>query len=214
MEKKVDYLKSNLDSIENVSSLRKEAKRNLALLKNELSNEAHKTGMEFNKLNKFHIGTIDESLLSEGTAYINRLKKYYNKQFSEANRKLDNIRSYYTKNKPKAYRNLKDDYYNESVAEQVKKELEKNKIIEYKDKLIQHVDPVYQDPEPDHFLDFRSHFYAPRKYFMGVFIPTYWFNLGAIFVMTLILYVTLYYGALYKLLNLPQQVKKIFFRKS
>jgi len=214
LEKKVDYLKGNMDSIENVASIRKEAKRNLALLKNELSNEEQKTGMEFDKLNKFHIGTIDKSLLSEASAYINRLKEYYNRQFSEANKKLDNIRSYYTNNKPKAYRRLKNDYYNESVAEQVKKELEKNKIIEYKDKLIQHVDPVYQDPEPDHFLDFRSHFYAPRKYFMGTFIPTYWFNLGAIFVMTLILYITLYYGALYKLLNLPEQVKKIFFRKS
>jgi len=214
LEKKVDYLKSNMDRIENVASIRNEAKRNLALLKNELDNEEQKTGIQFDKLNKFHIGTIDKSLLSEASVYINRLKEYYNRQFSEANKKLDNIRSYYTKNKPKAYRSLKNDYYNESVAEQVKKELEKNKIIEYKDKLIQHVDPVYQDPEPNHFLDFRTHFYAPRKYFMGTFIPTYWFNLGAIFVMTLILYITLYYGALYKLLNLPEQVKKIFFRKS
>ena len=94
--------------------------------------------------------------------------------------------------------------------------MEKNKIIEYKDQLIQHVDPIYEDPEPEGFLDFRAHFYAPQKHFMGALFPTYWFNLSAIIIMTLILYAALYYGALYKLLNLPQKVniKKLFFRKS
>jgi len=132
------------------------------------------------------------------------------------NTKLDNIRTYYSEKKTKTYRRLKDNYHNESVAEQVKKVLEKNKIIEYKDELIQHVDPIYQDPEVEGYFNFRSHFFAPRKHFMGNFYGTYWFNLIIILLMSAILYVTLYYEALYKLLNLPQKLnlKKLIFRKS
>lgn len=214
LKKKVKFLKRNLDSIENVPSIRKQAKHDLALLRNELGNEMNKTGLQFGQLNVLNTGTIDKTTLTKTMEFIKRLDKHYNKRFTMANQKLDNIRSYYTKNKPKAYRRLKDNYYNESVADYVKKVMEKNKIIEYKDKLIQHVDPVFNDPEPRNILDFRTHFYAPRKYFLGTYFSTYWFNLSAIFVMTLILYITLYYGALYKLLNLPHEVKKIFFRKS
>jgi ABC-type multidrug transport system ATPase subunit/uncharacterized tellurite resistance protein B-like protein len=214
LKKKVKFLKRNLDSIEAVPSIRKQAKHDLALLKNELGNEMEKTGLQFGQLNVLHTGTIDQTSLTKTMEFIKRLEKYYSKRFTMANTKLNNIKSYYTKNKPKVYRRLKDNYYNESVADYVKKVMEKNKIIEYKDKLIQHVDPVFNDPEPKNILDFRTHFYAPRKYFLGKFFSTYWFNLGAIFVMTLILYITLYYGALYKLLNLPHEVKKIFFRKS
>jgi hypothetical protein len=214
LKKKVKFLKRNLDSIETVPSIRKQAKHDLALLRNELGNEMNKTGLQFGQLNVLNTGTIDKTTLTKTMEFIKRLDKHYNKRFTMANQKLDNIRSYYTKNKPKAYRRLKDNYYNESVADYVKKVMEKNKIIEYKDKLIQHVDPVFNDPEPRNILDFRTHFYAPRKYFLGTYFSTYWFNLSAIFVMTLILYITLYYGALYKLLNLPHEVKKIFFRKS
>jgi len=214
LKKKVKFLKRNIDSIETVTSVRKQAKHDLALLKNELGNEMKKTGLQFGQLRVLQTGTIDKTTLTKTMEFIKRLEKHYNKRFTMANQKLDNIRSYYTKNKPKVYRRLKDNYYNESVADYVKKVMEKNKIIEYEDKLIQHVDPVYNDPEPRNFLDFRTHFYAPRKYFMGTFFSTYWFNLSAIIVMTLILYITLYYGALYKLLNLPHEVKKLFFRKS
>ena len=216
LKKKVKFLRRNLDSINNVPEIRKKAKQDLALLRNELGNEMKKTDLEFGYLNVLHIGTVDESVLLDTKSYIKRLDKHYNNLFSVANTKLDNIRTYYTKNKPKAYRRLKNNYYNESVADYVKKVMEKNKIIEYKDQLIQHVDPIYEDPEPEGFLDFRAHFYAPQKHFMGALFPTYWFNLSAIIIMTLILYAALYYGALYKLLNLPQKVniKKLFFRKS
>ncbi|MFP3860828.1 MAG: hypothetical protein ACLFUW_08400, partial [Bacteroidales bacterium] len=112
-------------------------------------------------------------------------------------------------------RKLKDDYSNESIQDNVKKIYEKNKIIRDKNKLVQHVDPIYQDPEYNGLLDFRTHFYAPRKQFMGHFFGTFGFNLAVILLMTIILYFTLYYQVLYKLLNLPQKigVKKLKFLK-
>jgi hypothetical protein len=135
--------------------------------------------------------------------------------FNKANKRLNNIKSYLINKNAKGFRKLKDNYHNESVAETVKKVFEKNKIIRYEDELIQHVDPIYQDPEAEGYFNIRAHFYAPRKHFMGNFYGTFWFNLIVILVMTAILYVALYYQALYKLLNLPQKVnlKKLIFRK-
>ena len=98
-------------------------------------------------------------------------------------------------------------YHNESVEDQVKKIFEKNKIIQYNDELVQQVDPIYRDPDIDGFFNFRSHFFAPRKYFAGTYHDTFWFNLIFIWVMTLFLYITLYYELLKKLLDLPEKIK-------
>ncbi|MFW5944377.1 MAG: ABC transporter, partial [Bacteroidota bacterium] len=117
------------------------------------------------------------------------------------------IRSYLTENNPRVYRRKKDNHYNESVADQVKKAFEKNKIIRYNNELIQHIDPIYNDPQVEGYFNFRSHFFAPRKQFMGHFYSTYWFNISIIVVMAIILYAALYYNALYTLLNLPQKLK-------
>jgi hypothetical protein len=89
----------------------------------------------------------------------------------------------------------------------VKKRFEKNKILEYNYELIQQVDPIYKDPDIEGFFNFRSHFFAPRKYFAGKFFDTYWFNLSFVWVFTVFLYLTLYYDVLKKLLDLPGKFK-------
>ncbi|HKL37296.1 MAG TPA: hypothetical protein VJ876_00275, partial [Bacteroidales bacterium] len=117
---------------------------------------------------------------------------------------------------PQLYQRKKDHHYNESVADQVKKVFEKNKIIQYEDELIQHIDPIYHDPEVEGFFNFRAHFFAPRKHFMGNFYSTFWFNVAIVLAMAIILYITLYYNVLYWILNLPHKVnlKKLLFSKS
>ncbi len=67
---------------------------------------------------------------------------------------------------------IKNQYHNDNIADIVKQVLEDNKIVEYKVHLYSEVDPV-----PRHALDFRSHFYAPRKHIAGLYIHTYWFNM-------------------------------------
>ena len=42
-----------------------------------------------------------------------------------------------------------------------------------------------------------SHFYAPKKkLFDGKYYPTYWVNLGVIWIYTLIMYLTLYFSVI------------------
>jgi hypothetical protein len=75
------------------------------------------------------------------------------------------------------------------------------------DKLIQQIDHVYLDPFPSGGFSFRAHFFAPRKYFAGRYIDTYWFNIGFIWFLALLFYILLYYNVLYKLIHLPEKFK-------
>ena len=81
-----------------------------------------------------------------------------------------------------------DNYYNEHLADQVKKvfEKEKNKILEYNHRLVQQIDPIYLDPRIGGKFDFRAHLYAPRKHFMGKFYDTFWFNIFILWAFTVL----------------------------
>jgi len=215
IEKSLEYVENHLNAgsePENKEKFRDE----LSLLRNELEEEMERTGISFQSVSRVRADSINREVLADINDFIGALKKHYQQRFDQANKKLDNIRSYLTENKPEVYRTIKDNHFNESVSDQVKKVFEKNKIIRYKNELIQHIDPIYHDPEVEGFLNFRAHFFAPRKYFMGTFFGTYWFNIGIIFLMAALLYVALYYNLLYKLLNLPQKMKlkQIIFRKT
>ena len=114
---------------------------------------------------------------------------------------------YLVSTNPKLYEGKRRAYHNESISDLATKFTEKNKILQYKDELVQQNDPVFRDPLPNHLLDFRSHFLAPRKHFLGMYFDTFWFNLSAIWIMTILLYVTLYYESLKKLIELFSKIK-------
>ncbi|MGM0530428.1 MAG: ATP-binding cassette domain-containing protein [Bacteroidota bacterium] len=214
IEKSLEYVENHLNNSdpENKEKFRNE----LDLLRNELGKEAEKTGISFQSVSRLKADSIDRETVADVKDFIGALGEYYQEEFNSANRKLDNIRNYLTENKPKVYRRKKDHHFNESVSDQVKKVFEKNKIIRYKDELIQHIDPVYNDPDADGYFNFRAHFFAPRKHFMGNFFSTYWFNISIIVMMAVVLYAALYYNLLHKLINLPQKVKlkQLIFRNN
>ena len=88
---------------------------------------------------------------------------------------------------------LFDENHNQSLNEIVKKVYEKNKILLYKNSFVQNIDPIYLDPEIRNFFSFRTHFLAPRKHIFGLMIDTFVFNIIVVWVMTLVLYLLLYY---------------------
>lgn len=102
---------------------------------------------------------------------------------------------------------IKNRYYNESLADLLTNGSEKNRIIEYNGKLIQQLDNVFLDPEPGHPFDYRAHFFAPTKNFIGYLVNTYGFNLMVIWFMTLCLYGALYFEWLKNLVNPEQRMR-------
>ncbi len=50
-------------------------------------------------------------------------------------------------------------------------------------------------------MDYRAHFFAPQKNLFGATVSTFLFNNVVIWFMTVLLYVTLYFELLRKLIN-------------
>jgi len=207
LEKRLEFIEDNWYKFEENAEIKKEIADNLKLLKNEIEKEEMRTGLEFESLHQLDTALFNEIILNKTQNYLEKLNSFYSMQFQKANNEKENIIRYLLNTNPKLYRNKRNAYHNESVADQVKKVFEKNKILEYNYELIQQVDPIYKDPDIEGFLNFRSHFFAPRKYFAGKFFDTYWFNLSFVWFLTAFLYLTLYYDVLKKLLELPEKIK-------
>ena len=109
---------------------------------------------------------------------------------------------------------MKNQTYNESLSDLVRNLTVKDRVIEYKGQLLQIIDPVFNKPkEPKTLLNYRTHFFAPEKYFLGTYFDTYWFNIIVIWVMTLLLYVALYFELLKKLISASEMLSQRFAKK-
>src|SRR5262245_27446269 len=97
---------------------------------------------------------------------------------------------------------FKSSYDNDAIAVLVKNQEEALRIIESKGRLIQKIYPIYKEPDPNHVIDFDAQFYLPAKHFMRTSIDTVYFNLAVIWAMSILMYFTLYYDLLRKLINL------------
>lgn len=167
----------------------------------------HSKAVPYNYTDRLTPDKFDEEAAYALVDYVDALKRYYNEIFLDQSQKRERIVQYLVSTNPKLYEGKRRAYHNESISDLATKFTEKNKILQYKDELVQQNDPVFRDPLPNHLLDFRSHFLAPRKHFLGMYFDTFWFNLSAIWIMTLLLYVTLYYESLKKLIELFSKIK-------
>lgn len=207
LKKRLSYIEDNWYKFDSDKEVKEKIVNYLGLLKNELSKEEIKTGIPLGIAHQLDTTKFNELVLEKAIDFTEQIYTYYNLIFQKANNEKENINRYLTKTNPILFNSKRAAYHNESVQEQVKKTFEKNNILQYKDELIQQKDPIYRDPDIEGFFNFRSHFFAPRKYFAGKYHETYWFNLIFIWVLTMFLYVTLYYELLKKLLDLPEKIK-------
>jgi hypothetical protein len=139
--------------------------------------------------------------------YLEQLREHYTKINEAADRKRDNIVNYLIEKDKDLYEAKRKAYHNESLADLATKAFEKKKILQYNDELVQQYDPVYREPIPTHLFDIRTHFLSPRKHFLGVYFDTFWFNVTIIWIMTIVLYITLYYESLKKFIELFSKIK-------
>jgi hypothetical protein len=139
--------------------------------------------------------------------FLDQLLAYYQNEFYKANTiKEEFLTANISANREK-FERIKNDYFNESINDIVRKVFDKNKILREDNHLIQMVDPIYQKPEPSGTLDFRTHFFAPSKHFMGHYYETLWFNIAVVWIITAFLYVVLYFDLLKKGLNFAGNIK-------
>lgn len=200
LEKRVNYCIENRHLADS-AEVKAKISDALAVLRHELFLESNYVVPEipYNYLDSLHPQLAGEITLYETLGYLEELNDHYSKIFQEYNQKRDGIVTHLMKSNAALYEGKRAAYHNESISDLALKVFEKNKILQYQDELVQQYDPIYRDPIPRSFFDFRSHFLAPCKYFMGRYFDTYYFNLAVVWVMSTVLYVTLYYEALKRL---------------
>ena len=84
----------------------------------------------------------------------------------------------------------------------IKNSVDPEKVFEYKNNLILKDEFIFHDPEIEHTLNFRCHFYAPRKHIFGKLYDTFCFNMIITWIFTFLIYPPLYYEHFKKFLKL------------
>jgi hypothetical protein len=104
-------------------------------------------------------------------------------------------------------------YHNDNLSDLVLNKGGENKIIAGNGKLIRKKDPVYMEPVAH---DGRAHFYAPVKILGSWKIDTFWFNFFVIWLMSFVLYLTLWHDTLRKTIEFfeRQDFKLRFLKKN
>jgi hypothetical protein len=211
----------NLVNIDfNNGQLTEENPGKLSLLVNELKKEMKLVeNTDFQYLDSLTPGLYSTNVATATRSYLSRLDKYYESVFFENDLRKEKIKENLLRSQPHKTRDLMNSYHNERLAEMVKKSFEKNPILEYKQELIQQFQPIYLDPYPESYLSFRTHFFAPRKWFAGRYFNTYNFNITFVWLMTLILYFTLHFEALKRIIDSvgvinPGKTFRFLFSKS
>ncbi|MBB6461648.1 ATP-binding cassette domain-containing protein [Flammeovirga kamogawensis] len=93
-------------------------------------------------------------------------------------------------------------YYNNQLETFVKNKNVLNRTVVDHNRIIQLIDPIFFIKENTSGpLDYRTHLFAPEKKVFGTYIDTFTFNVLMIWLMSLILYFTLYFELLKKLIE-------------
>lgn len=187
----------------------------LAVLKKAISKEIVLVpDIPFEQVSKLTPASYTIEVASMLSEYLEKLEKHYSDAFQRANKIKDAKVNYLIQTNKELYNAKKQAFHNESISDLATKAFEKNHILQYKDELIQQYDPIFRDPEPDSFISFRSHFLAPRKYFLGHYWDTFWFNMCVVWSMIITLYFTLYFELLKKALTALSEINLKKFRFS
>ncbi|WP_299452386.1 ATP-binding cassette domain-containing protein [uncultured Microscilla sp.] len=210
LESKLSYCLTHIK--DNDDKVRNKVQRDLKILRNEVGKELKKVpGIQLKKYPELSYEGFDFAVGEATKVYLKKLRLYYVRMYNKASKAKDRLIRERTKTKEgkAAFLSSLNRYHNKQVADMVKNTSNPLRISESDGKLIQHIYPVFQDPDNvSNLLDFRAHFFAPRKHFMGFYIDTLWFNLGAIWFATLMLFISLYFKLFKRVLTF------LSFRKS
>ncbi|MFY0606936.1 MAG: ATP-binding cassette domain-containing protein [Cyclobacteriaceae bacterium] len=188
------------------ASAKEDAAYRLLTIKNSLDKELSRIGYDkFPEFDQLSLESWNQELFEATILFTDKLKAYYNVLYKNANRQRQDILKSLT-NTPEdraALTKLKIDHTNDAINMMVKNLTTEHRILEHNNQYVQKLYPIYHEPEfPKHALDFRAQFYQPTKHFAGVWYNTTSFNIFIIWMMSLSLFLLLYFDGLRKLLNL------------
>ena len=208
LKSKLEYCLNNFQSKDQAAIVK--VSNNLALLKNEITKELNYVGRDkLERIEDLYLEKFDSTLYQSVHGFLESLRQFYINRYNKASQYKDGIIDEMTNTaeKKENFKLLKSNYFNESVASLVKNQNDSHRIIEYKGQLIQKVFPIYMTPQPSNIFDFRDQLYVPQKHFMGRYFDTFYFNISAIWTMSIFLILTLYFNIPRKVVNVLSNTK-------
>ena len=199
-------LEDILDESEMVLSTGEEVKLSslLQLLSSEVGKELSIVGRDQFDLQSLQLGNFSTQVGDELRQFISGLKNFYNRRRKAAEaEKEEYIASLVQSPEDRiSYAQLRADHENDRLTYMLRSTNVKQRALRTDKEIIRQVYPIYaRKDHPKHALDFRTKFYYPEKYIFGVYVPTKVFNILMIWLMSAILYVTLYYDVLRKIVS-------------
>ena len=187
-------------------------KQTLQLLQNEIRLELAKVGEErLPEIGRLAAGQFDSTVYASTSRFLAQLKQFYaNRVARFSEEKEAKIRAMTrTPELLGKFNQMRDQYVNQAVSDAVKNVTSPDRIVEYDGQLIQKIYPIYMDEHrPDHALDFSANLYQPTKHLAGYYIDTLFFNIAVIWSMTAVLFITLYFDVLRRIIQLLEGNRK------
>jgi len=183
------------------------AARDMTLIYNEIDEELLFTPRVTFDLSLIDPDNITYMAIDTARNYIERIRKYYIDVSKNAVDARDITITAMERADKEGFIRMKKQYTNESLEEFVRNDNEKDKIKRFNDRLYQNYDQVFFDP-PGKLV--KAHFYAPRKQVFGYYANTLAVNTGVIWIMTILLYILLYFRVLHRLLESSNKALRAF----
>ncbi|XOV94682.1 MAG: ATP-binding cassette domain-containing protein [Bacteroidota bacterium] len=190
---------------EGTEAEKKDATYRLKTVQNELRKALGKIGSDqFPQIESLTPDKYSAEVHDTAIKFISDLRRYYSRRYKAANDEknalLKNLTS--SPEKEEELNELRKNHENEAIGFMVKNTGTEHRILEHDNHMIQKIYPIYMDPEyPDHLFDFRAQFFQPNKYLLGRLFPTPLFNIAFIWMMTIVLFIALYFNWLKLLLS-------------
>jgi ABC-type multidrug transport system ATPase subunit len=208
---KKDYwnvdIKGKLDNILidlNKGTRSEDFNEKLLVVYNEFKKEQIMTpDVKFDFTESLTYDKITREIATAALTYVEALRKHYIVYSNNAKDRKDAIITKLQTENGEAFLKLRDSYANESLEEFVTNKNETVKTIEFNGEIVQKLEPIYMDPK---FPFIRAHFYSPTKQLFGKNVDTFKINVAVLWVMTLFLYLALYFRLLKKLLDSGEAV--------
>ncbi len=162
-------------------------------------------------INSLNIEDYTEYISSEAKAYLDSLKVVFRQRSRDATAKKDSLYNAISNTMGEdRFIEMRSENYNENLANIVLNRLGTIKIYDTGNRLIQKADPVLMPPGS---RNGRAHFFAPYKQIGNLKIDTLIFNIAAIWFMSIVLFITLYYNLLKKFIRFLESLNIPILKK-
>jgi hypothetical protein len=156
----------------------------------------------------FEEGRPDSSAFKQIGNYLTSLEQKFRSNYKNALHSKDSLLGVIATNKTDSEKldRLRIDYYNKGLATFVLNGDLKEQSVEKTKRIIRKYEPVFMPPTAKNG---RAHFCAPFKMTGNLKIGTFWFNLAVIWMVSLLLYIALYFSILRKTLSAFDKSKRV-----